>query len=246
MNQQEIRIFLSKLTNTELANDSLLTLSSAQKARLYNWCQENKVKINIQKINGIFSIDELVDKPIALNLKNKVFSHEHRNLSADGFLPTNIGIDIQVINELFPISLESDCKDRDDLKSIFTLRELSYAQSRVDMRQTLTGIFAAKEAILKCQHGEINLVDIEILPNKYGAPSFKNYLISISHSGEYAIAIAINNGPQNRQPLCPSAKSLPNFLKDEDSHKKRHFLFSRVRLLDLFIFAIILSIILFK
>jgi hypothetical protein len=132
---------------------------------LYNWCQENHVNINLQKINGRFSINELSDKAdVSKSNNSQGLEHIFNNISGSSALSTNIGVDIQSINELFPISLESDFKDRDDFKSIFTMRELSYAQSRVDMRQTLTGIFAAKEAISKCQHGEINLFDIEVLP----------------------------------------------------------------------------------
>lgn len=247
MNQEEIRTFLSKLTNTELTNDSVLTLSSAQKARLYNWCQENHVNINLQKINGRFSINDLSDETDLLKSNNsKGLEHKINNLSGASALPANIGVDIQSINELFPISLESDLKDREDFKSIFTIRELSYAQSRIDMRQTLTGIFAAKEAIVKCQYGEINLLDIEVLPNNFGKPSYKNFLVSISHSGEYAIAIAMNNGSQNGHSSSLQDNLLPYFFVDDNIAKKKSFFSSRIRILDLFFIVIILVIILFK
>ena len=51
--------------------------------------------------------------------------------------------------------------------------------------------FAAKESIFKCDNIEKkNWTDIE-LKYKNGKPEYKGYTISISHSGEYAIAFAI-------------------------------------------------------
>jgi len=78
--------------------------------------------------------------------------------------------------------------------SIFTLRELSYAQSKGDPKMTLAGIFSAKEAIVKCMgiaNPKKKFSDIEIHFDAEGAPFSRNYSISISHSGEYSIAVAV-------------------------------------------------------
>ena len=64
--------------------------------------------------------------------------------------------------------------------------------------QTLTGLFAAKEAILKCSIQEISLTDLEILPDITGRPNIEGYTVSISHSLDYAVAIAIHNFAMNK------------------------------------------------
>ena len=67
---------------------------------------------------------------------------------------------------------------------------------------SLAGIFAAKEAVIKCLSNiqNLNWKNIEISKSKSGRPSvnilkeipfLKNIDISISHDGEYAIATAV-------------------------------------------------------
>lgn len=104
---------------------------------------------------------------------------------------SGVGVDIQQISELFPeqtISPKSDAT----LTAIFSLQELSYAEGADNSRQTLAGIFAAKEAIIKSDSSVANtdLRAIEVLPNDYGVPAHEGYLLSISHSGDFAVAIA--------------------------------------------------------
>jgi holo-[acyl-carrier protein] synthase len=127
------------------------------------------------------------------------------------------GIDIQKISEFLP-DTENFSKNNKNLLGIFTNTELSYAESKSNTRETLAGIFAAKESIFKCNNIEKrNWSEIE-LKYKNGKPEYKGYSISISHSDEYVIAIAIKDAQSHDQ------SSLISPLKEEinknDNDKK--------------------------
>lgn len=74
--------------------------------------------------------------------------------------------------------------------------ELGQYHSRTNKMEFLAGRFAAKEAFLKMKHsglGTIPFKEIEVFTEDNGAPYIKYqgkvYGLSISHDGDYAIAI---------------------------------------------------------
>lgn len=95
---------------------------------------------------------------------------------------------------------------------VLTPREKSYCQTKANGYQCLAGRFAAKEAVLKALGLGLSGVswrDIEILPDEQGQPQvsiygklldrsrelrIKKINLSISHSREYAMAVAIGEG----------------------------------------------------
>jgi holo-[acyl-carrier protein] synthase len=99
-----------------------------------------------------------------------------------------IGIDIVFIPRLH---------DKDTLaKRILSEAEWAQYILRKDKDQFLAGRFAAKEAYFKARHqglGNIPMRDVSILNEPSGAPVLshdgKTYPVSISHDGDYAIAI---------------------------------------------------------
>lgn len=79
---------------------------------------------------------------------------------------------------------------------VFTKNEIEYATSKGIPEQTFTGIFCAKESIVKAYGTgfvDIALKDIEILHDDMGKPysNQENIFLSISHCKEYATATAI-------------------------------------------------------
>ncbi len=77
-------------------------------------------------------------------------------------------------------------------KAVFTESEIAYSKNA----QSFAGIFAAKEAYLKAVGTGINcrLNTIEILHNSSGKPYINGVEksdVSISHDGEYAVAVVI-------------------------------------------------------
>ncbi|WP_107040056.1 holo-ACP synthase [Brumimicrobium mesophilum] len=109
-----------------------------------------------------------------------------------------IGIDIEHISRFKKLF---DHKNR-LLQKMFNSSEWEYAISKANPSQTLTGIWCAKEAVVKATFSieEIFIKDITIAHKSSGAPyaNFKSesincesIKISISHAKDYATAVAI-------------------------------------------------------
>jgi holo-[acyl-carrier protein] synthase len=83
--------------------------------------------------------------------------------------------------------------------SVFTESELKHCLKYSDPYPHLAGIFAAKEATMKCLDTSLSLIDIEITHDMRGKPSAVTMLkkkavkvkVSISHTASTAIAVAI-------------------------------------------------------
>ena len=98
------------------------------------------------------------------------------------------------------IRFESLISNKNFMTNNFSNDEIKYIDNSIE---TLAGLFAAKEALLKALKKGINnycLKDIEITHDSNKAPSFifhneleelnnSNISLSISHDGDYAIAI---------------------------------------------------------
>lgn len=186
LKSEERSEFLSRLLDRRVDWREDLKLTSGQKARYFAWCDENRVEYLLGSgADEGSSASQGTSAGVIANSNPRHVS----DLSVGSI--AGIGVDIQQISELFPQDLSAPKAD-ESLTSIFSLKELSYAESSSDIRQTLTGIFAAKEAIIKAHSGHAgrNLPDIEILQQSDGAPAHAGFLLSISHSGNYAMAVA--------------------------------------------------------
>ena len=87
----------------------------------------------------------------------------------------------------------SDLKSEESILKIFALKEIAYAENKPDPYMTLTGIFCAKEAIIKASEGLNNIMlrDLELVFSKEGEPKFDGFEVSISHSLDFAISVAV-------------------------------------------------------
>ena len=186
--------YLSKLLNRQVEENAVISLSSAQRNRLYGWLIDKKIAFAEDILLGSFSVNQLL-----LDTLHTSIAHETVG-AAESLIPLNsnlvggsnqIGIDIQRVDELFPDGLPCDPKSSSELLTLFTMHELSYAQSKDDPKQTLAGIYCAKEAIIKAAGIDFILNQIEIGRCYGGAPLHPEFAISISHSGNYAIAVAL-------------------------------------------------------
>jgi phosphopantetheine--protein transferase-like protein len=108
----------------------------------------------------------------------------------------SIGIDIQDVAEL------PDCVDyweNEFYKMRFTPEEIAYGVSRNNPKETFAGIYSCKEALVKCNN-ELEWSDIAITHGTNGDPLYADYHLSISHSGNNAIAIAVKHKAANYRP----------------------------------------------
>ena len=186
--------YLSKLLNKPITEEVEITLSSAQKSRLHGWLIKNDISFNEHVLSGKFTVNQLLLGVIREAEPQRRSQSGVSSLAPLGMGDFQIGIDIQRLDELFPQGLSSDPKTDQGLTQIFTIKELSYAQSKPDPEVTLAGIYCAKEAIQKTSNIAKKLHEIEVLPDESGRPKSNGYVLSISHSGNYAVAIAINSG----------------------------------------------------
>lgn len=110
------------------------------------------------------------------------------------------------------------------LEKVFTDDEIKYIEEKHFMPQTVAGIYAAKEAMLKelgTGIGEYSLKDVEVFHDEkgrsYGKAGEKLFDISISHDGDYGVAVAVRVANNNL--------NVPDELKhllerrDKNSHK---------------------------
>jgi phosphopantetheinyl transferase (holo-ACP synthase) len=185
--------YFSKLLNTAVDENTVIKLSSAQSTRAHAWLKSNNFNVDNLSLGSGFILHQLIGGVQSENIKVNTKSAEIKHVSSVLNSHSNIyiGIDIQSIGELFPSGLPIDPKSDIELLAMFTIKELSYAQSKGCPLQTLTGIYAAKEAAQKCTQNKINFTDMEILPDQNGKPSVNGFSISISHSQDYAVAIAV-------------------------------------------------------
>ena len=87
-------------------------------------------------------------------------------------------------------------------KSIFSKSELKYCMKYLDPYPHLAGIFAAKEAVIKCSDRPLRTIDIKIARDNTGKPiaitrykkKTRKVQVSISHTRSVAIAVAISSG----------------------------------------------------
>jgi phosphopantetheine--protein transferase-like protein len=140
---------------------------------------------NIQVKNLIPGIN-----PVAVSEKSNGVVRD-TTITKNNFSSTDlsVGIDIQNIGEL-PES--SDFWEDVFYKTKFKPEEIGYCVKKENVRQSFAGIYAAKEALIKCDN-KLNWDDIIILHDENNKPECDGFVISISHSGENAVAVAIKN-----------------------------------------------------
>ena len=196
MNLSDLSTYLGGLLDRPIDGSTRITLTSGQQARLQSWMQQRGIDTQALNLAKNFSCEELLGANTG-NAGGDGGSTQPALVPETHAVPTGgLGVDIQSIPELVPTAALADLKASAELARIFTLRELSYAQTRPDPASTLAGLFAAKEAVKKAspRHLAMEWTQIEILPNTLGAPTLAGFALSISHSKDYAVAVAMAGG----------------------------------------------------
>ncbi len=139
--------------------------------------------ISVAKTNG-------VSQPVAKN-----------NAPAKGF---SVGIDIQRLGEL-PES--SDYWEDTFYKTKFKAEEIAYCVKKESPRESFAGLYAAKEALVKCDNS-LDWDNILISYDENGKPGYSNYFISLSHTGDTAVAIALQNNTGIQGSFEPKAAEI--------------------------------------
>ena len=96
-------------------------LSSAQRARFLSWAVENN--INVEERKNIETTQSL-----------KIDDYLDHNIN-----PGGVGIDVQYSSEFFQND-SIDLKTNDEITSLFSQKEIAYAETRIDPKLTLVGL----------------------------------------------------------------------------------------------------------
>lgn len=161
------------------------------------------------------------------------FTHQSLSANADS---TQIGIDME---EIAQMPVVPDFREEEFYTMNFAPQEIAYCILQPNPYASFAGLFAAKEAIVKAGNHyrdiPFNKILIDHLPE--GQPVFKNYTISISHTDQIAIAVAVNI-------------FLPDISPNTDTviheNKNSSFLQVMLSLIAIILSAVAISIYLFK
>jgi len=172
------------------------------------------------------------DQPVVIKEKSVADTAVDEN----GLLPAGVGIDMEKIAAMPPVA---DFREDAFYKMNFASSEIAYCILQPDPLASFAGLFAAKEALVKADNTykgcTFNSIIIDHSP--FGKPLHKDFQLSISHTTEMAIAIAMRNGSTDPGHL--------SIVKDaSDSPKKQYssrFLLSIITLLLLVIVFLLLS-----
>jgi phosphopantetheine--protein transferase-like protein len=190
--------FFNRLTGKTADQINISNLSSAQRARFVSWCFEKGLSTELFENGTEVPVTQVkTNIPIVTSAKSDIVFDVAAGVAG-------VGVDIQDISELFPEDL-GDFKSNERLLRIFTSKEIAYAEMKKNPKDTLAGIFSAKEAIFKASklnHLE-SWADIEISHSDEGVPFHNEFSLSISHSNGMAVAVAFQT--QSIKGLNPSA-----------------------------------------
>mgnify|MGYP001100198275 FL=1 len=114
---------------------------------------------------------------------------------------------------------------KNNIERVFTENEIVYADSKVNTKESLAGIFAAKEAVVKACGLNMYAIlrkEIEIIHNNNKPIVYINgkecsLNISISHDGSYAVGVCISNFDDDYMIDKEIKKLLPK--RNSDTHK---------------------------
>ena len=128
-------------------------------------------------------------------LNQKTSANVPTNINrSDVLLETDnsIGVDIE---KLVNIPEAADFREEQFYIQNFTPKEISYCTLKAYPRQSFLGLFCAKEALCKISASiaQKKFNEIEILHTEDGKPVYEGYLLSISHTDDTAVAIAMKN-----------------------------------------------------
>ena len=120
---------------------------------------------------------------ITLMLRKEIILKRVQSLKIDDYLDHNIntggvGIDVQYSSEFFQ-KVNIDLKTNDEITSLFTQKEIAYAETRIDPKLTLVGLFSLKEAMFKAglvDERANNFSELEITHDNNGKPVFSWFI----------------------------------------------------------------------
>ncbi len=194
--KQIISIFL-KVEPSEITDQTVIDQRAVRMSVIWRrmFAALAKEGFNVSNPSRIKTFGELLN---LLNINEENFSKEindpemtvdEKNLTGynNSFL---LGIDIEDVKNM---PYTDDFREDTFYTQNYTLNEISYCILQKNPLIHFTGRFAAKEAVIKADNSYQNIPfnQIEILNDEKGKPYFKDFVISISHTEDHAVAVAV-------------------------------------------------------
>ena len=199
-------------------------LSSAQRARFLSWSLKND--INVEERNKIETIKHF-----------KTDDYLDYNINSGG-----VGIDVQHSLEFFQ-NVSIDLKTNDEITSLFTQKEIAYAETRINPKLTLVGLFSLKEAMFKAglvDERTDNFSELEIMHDSNGKPIFPGYQLSISHSNDLVVAVAVQSVFVKKEQIQDDTNIIVNDdIPTKDIKIKKSYIYKR----EIIILTVVISLI---
>jgi phosphopantetheine--protein transferase-like protein len=199
--------FLERLLGEQVDPAGQIAVSSTQRAQIVSWLQSNGVsadfnrfKANLMSVADILAggqaevVGQAAIAPVAARAI-PALRPVAPVAKGGGAVPIGLGIDLQAMASM---PEASDYRSDTFYARNFTPRELAHCIQQGNPRESLAGIWAAKEAVIKAgaavaaKVGELG--SIEIVHTPEGAPGFPGCLISISHEAGMAAAVCVRLG----------------------------------------------------
>lgn len=159
------------------------------------------------KLNGLQN-DLIANEIIKTNSSNVLSNGKEKS----GNDIENIGIDIQSMSEIPDVA---DFHEDLFFKENYSEKEIAHCLLQNNPRNSFAGLWAIKEAIVKAditiKKNKFN--SIEISHNTEGKPVHPQFSLSCSHSGDYAIGLAIKRKTLTNNEELPSSQM---FYKQND------------------------------
>lgn len=199
--EQRLIAFLERLLGEKVDPVGRINVSSTQRAQIVAWLNAQGIQADFNRFKAnLMSVQEMLAGGIPAEASGTTVARPAPTIPplrpvlpvAQAATPLGLGVDLQA---------RTSMPSADDFRSDrfyatnFTDRELSHAIQQGDPLETLTGIWAAKEAVIKS--GAVTpakpgvLGDVEIGRNESGAPEFPGCLLSISHEAGMAVAVCV-------------------------------------------------------
>ncbi len=153
----------------------------------------SKEGFEINNYQEIKTYAELLNRISGRQQAEKSFPSIVANNNFESYNQTHgIGIDIEEISNL---PRTNDFREEEFYKMNFTNQEIAYCNIQHDPYASFCGLFALKEAIVKANsyYRSIPFNKIFVDHLEDGKPVFNGFQISISHSSNIAIAVAVKD-----------------------------------------------------
>lgn len=135
------------------------------------------------------AISEEIDSPPSIQNSEKEKETHHSNKKEAQSI-FSVGIDIEKVSSL---EETDDYFNNSFYLENFSFDEIKHCTSRANAQQSFAALFATKEAIIKADNSykKTKFKNINVSHNELNKPYFKDFSISISHTEDFVVAVAV-------------------------------------------------------